>query len=130
MSKVNLFGDAKATAHVVDGGRKLAQLHQAQQAFRDNPTQETQRAFATALFDIGKFEEAERVLVDLIKDYGEDRQWLYDLAFAYKNMNRVEEAKATFIRVIALDPKHSLARSAEHELWMLDPTYKPSWVRK
>jgi tetratricopeptide (TPR) repeat protein len=130
MSKVNLYGDAKATAHAVDGGRKQAQLLQAQQAFRDNPNKDTQRAYATALFDIGKFTEAERVLVDLIHDFGEDRQWLYDLAFTYKNMNRLDEAKATFLKIIALDPKHSLARSAEHEVWMLDPEYKPSWVKK
>lgn len=127
---MNLFGDAKATAHVADGGRKQAALLQAQQAFRDNPTKETQIAFATALFDSGKFEEAQRLLVDLLREHGDDRQLLYDLAFAYKNMNRPAEAIATFQKVIALDPKHSLARSAEHELWMLDPQYKPSWVKK
>lgn len=127
---MNLFGDAKVTARAADGGRKLAALHEAQQSFKDQPSKATQYAFATALFDVGRFEEAERLLTDLIQSFGEDLQVLYDLAFTYKNLGRIDEAKAAFSRIIALDPKHNLARSAEQELWRIDPTSPPSWVKK
>lgn len=118
------------TARAADSGRKLAALNESQQLYRDNPCKETQYAFATALFDVGRFEEAERLLADLIKSYGDDRQILYDLAFTYKNLGKIEEAKDAFSRLIQLDPKHSLARSAEQELWRIDPTSPPSWVKK
>jgi Flp pilus assembly protein TadD len=127
---VNLFGDAKVTARAADSGRKLAALNEAQQLYRDNPSKETQYAFATALFDVGRFEDAQRLLADLITSYGDDRQILYDLAFTYKNLGRIDEAKAAFMKIIALDPKHNLARSAEQELWRIDPTSPPSWVKK
>jgi tetratricopeptide (TPR) repeat protein len=130
VSKVNLFGDAKVTARAADSGRKLAALQEAQQLFRDKPSKETQYALATSFFDVGRFEEAERLLADLIQTYGDDRQILYDLAFTYKNLGRIDEAKTAFAKIIALDPKHNLARSAEQELWRIDPTSPPSWVKK
>lgn len=130
MSKVNLFGDAKATARAGDANRKQVALNEALAAFRADPTAANQQVLATAMFDLGRFEEAERLLADLIQTQGANQQVLYDLAFTYKNMGRIEDAKAAFVKLIALDARSSLARSAEQELWRIDPNSPPSWVKK
>jgi tetratricopeptide (TPR) repeat protein len=130
MSEVNLYGDAKATARAGDVNRKQIALNETLAKFREDPSAANQQALATAMFDLGRFDEAERLLADLIKSHGDNQQVLYDLAFTYKNMGRIEDAKATFLKIIALDPKHNLARSAEQELWRIDPDSPPSWLKK
>lgn len=130
MSEVNLYGDAKATARAGDVNRKQIALNETLAKYRADPSAANQQALATALFDLGRFDEAERLLADLIKTSGDDKQVLYDLAFTYKNMGRIEDAKTAFLKIIALDPKHNLARSAEQELWRIDPDSPPSWLKK
>jgi Flp pilus assembly protein TadD len=130
MSYRHLFGDAKATAREGDARRKQRAYDEALALHQAEPTFETQAKVATALFDLGRFAEAERLLKDILEHSGDDIQVLTDLAFVYKNLNRMDEARQTFLKVIELDPRHSLARCAENELWTMDPTYKPSWMRK
>jgi Flp pilus assembly protein TadD len=130
MSYRHLFGDAKATAREGDGRRKQRAYDEALAQHQANPTFVTQAKLATTLFDLGRFEEAERLLKDILEHSGDDIQVLTDLAFVYKNLNRLEDARQAFLKVIVLDPKHSLARCAENELWTMDPSYKPSWMRK
>ncbi len=127
---MNLYGDAKATARAGDVNRKQIALNETLAKYRADPSAANQQALATALFDLGRFDEAERLLADLIKTSGDDKQVLYDLAFTYKNMGRIEDAKTAFLKIIALDPKHNLARSAEQELWRIDPDSPPSWLKK
>jgi Flp pilus assembly protein TadD len=105
-------------------------LQEAQQHYREQATRGTQLALASALFDVGRFEDAERLQRDILEKQGEDIQLCYDLAFTYKNMKRVEDAKRMFLRVVALDGRHAFARSAENEVWMLDSTYTPSWIKR
>jgi hypothetical protein len=45
-------------------------------------------------------------------------------------MKDLEKAKLAFRKVVESNPRHALARSAENELWQLDPEYRPSWLRK
>lgn len=130
MSYRHLFGDAKATAREGDVRRKQRFYDEVLAQHQANPTFDTQARLATALFDLGRFAEAERLLKDLLEHFGEDIQVLTDLAFIYKNTNRNEDAREAFLKVIELDPRHSLARCAENELWTMDPSYKPSWLRK
>jgi len=130
MSREYLFGDAKATAKAGDAGRKQKALNLAQQAFDENPTPENQARLATALFDLGRFAEAEKMLTGILNNNETDLKVLSDLGFVYKNLNQPDRAKEVFLRIIQLDPRHPLARSAENEIWILDPSYKPSWMRK
>jgi Flp pilus assembly protein TadD len=130
MSREYLYGDAKATARAGDAGRKQKALNLAQQAYDENPTPENQARLATALFDLGRFQEAEKQLTGILLSNATDLKVLSDLGFVYKNMNQREKAKETFLRIIELDPRHPLARSAENEVWIIDPSYKPSWMRK
>jgi tetratricopeptide (TPR) repeat protein len=125
-----LFGDAKANSRVRDVGHKQEMYKQAKAAFEANPTEPAQAALAMAAFDTGKFDEAERLYNDLVKTNPNDMDLLTNLAFTYKNLNKLEDAKRTFLRVVEINPKHNLARSAENEVWMIDPTYKPSWMRR
>ena len=129
MSSRHLFGDAKATAKAADVQRKRRLLLEAKSRFEEDPNEQTQAALATALFDVGRFAEAERLIVDLLKTRGNDIRMLFDLAFVYKNLDQPEKARATFREVVELDPKHPLARGAENELWAMDPNYRPSWLR-
>ena len=126
----HLFGDAKATARTVASDRKLKQLQKAKEAFKENPTDGNQAALATAYFDIGKYDKAESLMRGLLEAENPSQQLLCDLAFTYKNMGQMENAQEVFRRVIEVDPKHPLARCAENELWTIDPSYKPSWLRK
>jgi Flp pilus assembly protein TadD len=127
----HLFGDAKATAGSSGGAqRKQQALTEAERRAQDNPTQENLRSHATALFELGMFAEAEKVFTEVMSRHGEEIQTLVDLGFTYKNLNRLEDAKRSFLRAAELAPKTNLARCAENEVWMIDPTYKPSWVRK
>ena len=129
MSRDYLFGDAKATAKAGDAQRKQRMLAEAKSAYQNNPSAKTQAALAHALFDVGRFDEAERLLTDLLSSRGDDIQLVCDLGFIYKNLGSNEKAIEMFKRVVALDAKHALARCAENEIWMIDPTYRPSWLR-
>ena len=130
MSHNYLFGDAKATAREGDARRKQKAYDEAQANFNAEQNAKTQTALATALFDLGRFQEAERLLRDVLNMYGENLQVLCDLAFVCKNLNKLDEARRIFTRMVEIDPKHALARCAENELWTMDPTYRPSWMRK
>jgi len=125
-----LFGDAKATARAFAGDRKLKQLEDARRKVEQDASPDTLSDLATALFDNGKYDEAEKILSDLAQQYSDNIRVLCDLGFTYKHSNKVEEAIRTFKRVVELDSKHALARCAENELWSLDPTYKPSWLKR
>ena len=130
MSRDYLFGDAKATARSGDVSRKQRALETAKAAFEAEQSAKNQIALATALFDLGKFDEAERNLKGVMDKGDIDIQLLTDLGFVYKNLNQKEKAKEMFLKAAELDPKHSLARCAENEVWMMDPSYRPSWMRK
>ena len=130
MSNYRLYGDAKATATQVDHGRKQKALQSAQQRFEQSPTPANQATLASALFDIGRYDEAEKLLKELIAGHGEDVHVLFELGFIYKNLGRNEEAVKTWLKLVEIDPKHSLTRAAENESWMIDREYKPSWLRK
>ena len=130
MINVHLFGDAKATAHAADAGAKLQALQQAQAMYEKEPNAETRLRLAQALFDLGRFEDALKLFEAAAAVDGDNVQVLYELAFVYKNLKRQEDAKRTFKRVIELDPRSDMGRSAEHELWLIDPTCRPSWMRR
>jgi Flp pilus assembly protein TadD len=129
MSRDYLFGDAKATAKAGDAGRKQKALSAAKQDYENNPSVQNQTRLASALFDLGRYGEAERLLRDVLDQGSDDLKLLSDLAFVYKNLGNVEKAKEIFLRIVEINPKHALARSAENEIWMMDPSYKPSWLR-
>ena len=129
MSRDYLFGDAKATAKAGDAGRKQKALSTAKQEYENDPTVQNQTRLASALFDLGRYEEAERLLRDVLDQGSDDLKLLSDLAFVYKNLGNIDRAKEVFLRIVDLNPKHALARSAENEIWMMDPSYKPSWMR-
>ena len=97
---------------------------------RQDPNARNHTKLVNALFDLGRMEDAEREANKLLQAYGEDLQALTDLGFIYKNQGRREEAMKTFQRVVELQPRHALARCAENEIWMMDPSFKPSWMRK
>ena len=98
--------------------------------YEKDPNPITQLKLGTALFDLGRFEEACKIFEAAVAINGENVQLLYELAFVYKNLKRTEDAKRVLKRVIELDPRSDLGRSAEHELWLVDPTCKPSWMRR
>jgi hypothetical protein len=125
-----LFGDAKASARTRDVSHKQDLYRSAKAAYEASQTDDTRTALAVAAFDMGKFEEAELLYASLAVTHPDDMDLLTNLAFTYKNLNKPEEAKRTFLRVVEINPKHNLARSAENEVWMIDPTYKPSWMRR
>src|SRR5690606_21202779 len=125
-----LYGDAKATAKVADSNRKHKALEDAEMKVRQDPTARNHTKLVNALFDLGRFEDAEREVNKLLQSYGEDLQALTDLGFIYKNMGKREDSIKTFQRVVALQPRHALARCAENEIWMMDPSFKPSWMKK
>ena len=125
-----LYGDAKATAKVADVNRKQRMLEDAEMKVRQDPNARNHTKLVNALFDLGRMEDAEREANKLLQAYGEDLQALTDLGFIYKNQGRREEAMKTFQRVVEVQPRHALARCAENEIWMMDPSFKPSWMRK
>jgi Flp pilus assembly protein TadD len=130
MSNYKLYGDAKATATAADGNRKQKALDSARKRVEENPSAANQAALASALFDIGKYDEAEKLLMDVTSQHGQELPVLFELGFIYKNLGRKDEAVAAWMKIVELDAKHSLARAAENEVWMLDPNYRPSWLRK
>jgi Flp pilus assembly protein TadD len=130
MSNYRLYGDAKASAKEGDRLRKDRSLQAAQKGFQDNPTTPNQMALATALFDVGRFAEAEKLLKDIADSPSVDENVLSELGFTYKNLGRKQEAVDTFKRLVSRSPKHPLALSAEDELWKMDPGYTPSWIKK
>ncbi|MCC7479121.1 tetratricopeptide repeat protein [bacterium] len=130
MSNYRLYGDAKANATTVDHGRKQKALQQAEQRYQQSPTPANQASLASALFDNGRYDEAEKLLSQLLAEHGEDVHVLFELGFIYKNLGRNPEAIQTWLKLVEVNPKHSLSRAAENEVWMLDPGYKPSWLRR
>ncbi|MCH7472061.1 tetratricopeptide repeat protein [bacterium] len=130
MSNNRLYGDAKATAHEWDEKSKQRALAAAKKDYEDNPATATKTALATALFDVGSFEDAEKLIQEVLSENGDNIHVLFDLGFIYKNLERKQDAREAFLRVIDLDPKHHLARGAENEIWTMDPSFTPSWQKK
>lgn len=129
-SKQILYGDAKASATGVDAGRKQRALTTAQERFTADSSAVNRLALATALFDLGRFGEAEGHMTDLLRNEAGNPDVLFELGFVYKNLGRKDEAIGAWKTLIEANPKHNLARGAENEIWRLDPEYKPSWLRK
>ena len=129
MSRDYLFGDAKTTAKAGDASRKKKALAAAEAKIKEEPNTENYVRLATAMFDVGRFDDAERILKVVLEQGEVSIQLLTDLGFIYKNLNQPDKAKEMFRRAVEVDPRHSLARCAESELWVLDPTYKPSWIK-
>lgn len=131
MSGTRLFGDAKATAREADPARKAKRLLDARERMDRDPSPASILEYANALFDAGRYQEAEALLTDLQRAQGvNDPQVLFELGYIYKNLNRKSEAIETFGKLIAGFPKHSLSRGAESAMLELDPQYRPSWMRK
>lgn len=131
MSGTKLFGDAKATAREADPARKAKRLMDARERCEKEPTTANKLEYANALFDAGRYQDAEAVLTELQRTQGvNDPQVLFELGYIYKNLNRKTEAIETFGRLISDFPKHALARGAESAMLELDPQYRPSWMRK
>jgi len=129
MSKQILFGDAKASAREVDSQRKQRMLVAAEQKYAADPSVPNRLALAGALFDLGKFNEAEQHMSALRAANAEHPDVLFELGFVYKNLGRKDEAIAVWKELVAANPRHALAKGAENEIWRLDPSYKPSWLR-
>jgi Flp pilus assembly protein TadD len=126
----HLFGDAKTTARAADPQAKEKALARAKERFTASQTADTHLAYANALFDTGRFAEAELELRDIVKQHGEEPHVMFDLGFAYKNLKRNDEAQKVWLRLVELHGKHPMARAAENEIWRMNPDYKPSWLRK
>lgn len=129
MSKHILFGDAKASAREGDAQRKQRALVSAQEKYTADPSPVNRMALASALFDMGKFAEAEQHMTALLETNRENPDILFELGFVYKNLNRKDEAISIWKQLVAANPRHHLARGAENEIWRLDPSYKPSWIK-
>ena len=129
-SKHILFGDAKASAREGDSQRKQRALSAAEQKYATDPSAASRMALASAMFDLGKFKEAEQHMTALLETNRENPDILFELGFVYKNLNRKDEAMAVWKQLVAAAPKHPLARAAENEIWRMDPSYKPSWITK
>jgi len=131
MSSYKLYGDAKATAKEADPQRKAKQVAQAKAQLDASPSAANRVNYASALFEAGRYSDAEAILTEILSgDGASDLQALFELGFVYKNLKRNADAINIFKRLVSLDPKHPLARSAENEIWRMDPEYKPSWLRK
>ena len=72
MSKFTLFGDAKASAREGDVQRKHKALNAAQERQRSDPSPANRMAVASALFDLGRFADAEKELSSLKVDGAPD----------------------------------------------------------
>src|SRR5690606_11780957 len=125
-----LYGDANAATKMADSNSKHNALEHAEMKVRHDPTARNHTKLVNALFDIGRFEYAERDVNKHLQSYGEDLQALADLGFIYKNMGKREASIKTFQRVVAVQSRRALARCAENEIWMMDPSFKPSWMKK
>ncbi|MDQ3023807.1 MAG: tetratricopeptide repeat protein [bacterium] len=128
-SKHILYGDAKSTAREGDSQRKQRGLSAAEQNYTTDPSAANRMILATALFDMGKFSEAEQHMTTLLETNKDNPDMLFELGFIYKNLGRKDEAIAIWKQLVAAAPRHPLAKGAENEIWRLDQTYKPSWLR-
>jgi tetratricopeptide (TPR) repeat protein len=128
-SRNALYGDAKAGAREVDGQRKQKALIAAQEKYAASATSVNRLALASALFDLGRFAEAEIHMKELLAAEGGNPDVLFELGFIYKNLNRKDEAIAIWKQLVEANPRHHLSRGAENEIWRLDSTYKPSWIK-
>ena len=66
MSSSNLYGDAKANLRVRGADHKQQAYKKAHEAYKADASDVNAAAFAMAAFDIGKFDEAEKVYSELI----------------------------------------------------------------
>ena len=113
MSNFKLYGDAKATATAADGNRKQKALDSAKSRFQENPSAANQATLASALFDTGKYDEAEKLLKELNTLDTKDLPVLFELGFIYKNLGRKDEAIQTWLKIVELDAVRHFGRYIE-----------------
>jgi Flp pilus assembly protein TadD len=124
------YGDAKSTARSADPQAKQKALQRARERYESNPSADHHLAYANALFDDGRYAEAEQQLRNIVAAHGEEPHVMFDLGFTYKNLKLPEDAQQVWLRLVELHPKNPLAKAAESEVWRMNPDYKPSWMRK
>ena len=125
-----LFSDAKATAR--SGGRnKEERLKAAAAAYESQPDSvECALGYADALFDADRLDETMEVLMQAEKLAADDPDVLYNLAFLFNVQGEREKACDYFRRVIKLSDGHSLAKSAEYELWSMGEETDAKWLKR
>ena len=128
---VALFSDAKANQIREDKARKKARLAEAKRRAESRPDDSRSLMdYGDALFDCGYLQEAEKVFSGILDANKDNVDLVFNLGFTFLKQGKGAEAAQQFKRVIALAPKSPLARSAEYELWHIDPSLKPRWVSK
>lgn len=126
----SLYGDAKASTTDADRRLRSKRLDAAEREYNANPNSvELAIAYADCLFDVGKLVEAEQLFVKLIAINPDNFELEFNLGYTYLKQGKNELAIAQFKKVIALAPRSDAARSAEYELWNLNPSEQPPWVK-
>lgn len=125
-----LYGDAKATVSDADRRLRVKRLEAAEREYKAKPNCiETAIAYADCLFDVGRLSEAEKLLEKLVAENPENYDLVFNLGYTYLKQGKIEQAVERFKHVIAIAPRSDAAKSAEYELWNLNPTEEPPWVK-
>ena len=126
-----LYGDAKTTLNPLDRTKKRRKLEEAEQAYEEDPDNlRNVLNYADALFDVGQLDEAEELLEEVDAEHAENIEVIYNLGYIYLKLDRKEDAVEQFTRVIKQDEDHPLAKSAEYELWTMDPENRPHFLKQ
>ncbi len=125
-----LFGDAKASISDVDRRLRKKRLDAAEREYKQEPTNVALAiVYADCLFDVGKLTEAEHLFEDLIRHNPNNFELEFNLGYTYLKQGKNDLAVIQFKKVIALAPRSDAARSAEYEIWNLNPNEQPPWVK-
>lgn len=79
-------------------GDKAAELNPSSQYILNNQ--------ACLLIGKQKYSNAKKLLTQLIEDYGETSQWLYNLGLAYLNNDELDQAATHFMSALNIEPNH------------------------
>lgn len=122
MSRIDLIERNRA--------KKLLQIEEARKDYEANPTnREKFRNYVNTLHSAGEYLVVKELLVLKLKDLPDDPIINFEMGLIQMKLNERIQAMHSFKKVLSISSAESdLYRSAEFELWNLDPAFVPSWV--
>lgn len=110
--------------------KSLLQIEEARKDYEANPNNRVKfRNYINTLHSAGEYQAVKELLAEKLKDYPNDPILNFEMGLIQMKLNERIQAMYSFKKVLTLsDPSSDLYRSAEFELWNLDPAFVPSWV--
>lgn len=110
--------------------KKLLRIEQTRNDYQSDPNNRDKfRCYLNTLHSAGEYSVVKDLIIEQLANMPNDPALNFEMGLIQMKMNDRIQAMHSFRKVLTLiEQDTDLFRSAEFELWNLDPAFVPSWV--